>query len=177
MNPSRQHQRQFLSVILLLSLSSWLSAADFFDDSWGNLSEDLSLAQSEGKQGLVLFYESDDCPFCARMKAEIFIQTQVQDFYKTNFRILPIDIEGDTELTTFTGEVVTSKIFAQKHNRVRATPVIIFYDLQGKTLYRHTGPVKNAQEFLWLGEYILNKTYDKQRFSLFLRAKRKAHVD
>ncbi len=161
--------------LLILCLSFIPSVqAEFFDDSWGDLKEDLNLAKEAGQKGLFLFYEMDECPFCSRMKAQVFSQETVQAYFKPRFRALAIDIEGDTELTDFAGNTLTSKVFAQKHNRVRATPVMIFYDLEGKTLYRHTGPLRNSQEFLWLAEYIDQGMYQKQRFSKYLRAQRKA---
>ena len=160
-------------VMLCLGLSVG-AQADFFADSWGDLREDLTLAQQAGQKGLFLFYEMDECPFCQRMKSKIFTQKIVQNYFKPRFRALSIDIEGDTELTDFAGKTMTSKEFAQKYNRVRATPVMIFYDLKGKQLYRHTGPVRDAQTFLWLAEYIDRGFYLKQRYNQYLRAKRQA---
>ncbi|SEH07624.1 thioredoxin family protein [Candidatus Venteria ishoeyi] len=146
--------------------------SQFFDQSWGNLPEELGNAREAGKQGLILFFEMDECPFCARMRETFFTRKDVQDYFKPRFLILPIDIEGDTELVDFTAKETTAKAFSQK-NKVRATPVIIFYDLEGKQLYRHTGPTKDAQEFIWMGQYIATGAYkNKQRFSQYRRAQR-----
>ena len=160
-------------VMVWLGLSVG-AQAEFFADSWGDLREDLTLAQQAGQKGLFLFYEMDECPFCQRMKSKIFTQQVVQAYFKPRFRALSIDIEGDTELIDFEGKSMTTKIFAQQHNRVRATPVMIFYDLEGKQLYRHTGPVRTVQDFLWLAEYIDQGFYLKQRFNQYLRAQRQA---
>jgi thioredoxin-related protein len=168
-----QHVLSLVIFCVSLGLAN-IVHADFFDDSWGDLREDLKLAKETGQKGLFLFYEMDECPFCSRMKTKIFTQKDVQDYMKPRFRILSIDIEGDTELTDFAGNTSTSKVFAQTNNRVRATPVMIFYDLEGNTLYRHTGPLRDAQEFLWLAQYIDQGLYTKQRFNQYLREQRKA---
>ena len=135
----------------------------------GDLQEDLSIAQEEGKQAILLFFEMDECPFCQRMKKTIFNQQQVHDDFKPKFNAIPIDIEGDVELIDFAGNSMTSKHFAKKIHKVRATPVMIFFDLQGQVLYRHTGAVRNATEFLQLGDYISSGAYKKQRFSVYKR--------
>jgi thioredoxin-related protein len=163
-------------LVFCLSMGlATMAQADFFDDSWGDLREDLNLAKEAGQKGLFLFYEMDECPFCSRMKAQIFTQKEVQDHMKPRFRALSIDIEGDTELTDFAGNTSSSKVFAQTNNRVRATPVMIFYDLEGNSLYRHTGPLRDSQEFLWLAQYIDQGLYSSQRFNQYLREQRKAN--
>ncbi len=150
------------------------SAEGFFDQTWGNLQEELQNARDQGKKGIFLFFEMDECPFCARMKHTVFNRPEVHGYYKENFLIFPIDIEGDTEVTGFDGEVMPSKDFAAKVYRVRATPVMMFFDLEGEQLYRHTGPTGDAEEFLWLGEYVLSGKHQDMRFSQFRREKRKS---
>jgi len=157
---------------IMVFFSSFSAASDeFFYPSMGDLREDASYAQQEGKKAIMLFFEMDECPFCKRMKREIFTQPEVMAYFGEHFLVIPIDIEGDTELTDFSGQTMRSKEFAQQI-RVRATPVILFFDLTGKPLYRHTGPTKNTQEFLWLGEFIANGAYtDYKQFSAYRRHK------
>ncbi len=140
---------------------------DFFSQTWGNLQEELSTAKESDKKGIFLFFEMEECPFCARMKETIFSQKAVQEAFTKDFMAIPIDIEGDTEITDFNGQTMTSKEFAQKLHRVRATPVMMFFDVEGQKLYRHTGPTKNAQEFLWMGKYISEGAYKTMRFRAY----------
>jgi len=144
----------------------------FFNETWGDLPEELAKAKESGKKGILIFFEEDDCPFCHYMKKNVLNQTKVQEFYRKNFLNIVIDIEGDIEMVNFKGKTVKQKDFAFKGNRVRATPVIAFYDLTGKRIYRHTGKTSGVAEFMWLGEYIVNGMYKKIRFNKYKRMKR-----
>lgn len=161
--------------ILILSFSAQAASLDnFFFQTMGDLQEDLEYARDEEKKAVMLFFEMDECPFCRRMKQTVFNQEAVQQYYGEHFLVIPIDIEGDTELVDFQGKSMTSKAFAETEHRVRATPVLMFFDLEGKPLYRHTGPTRDAKEFLWLGEFILSGQYANKRFSQYRREQAKA---
>lgn len=171
----------------LLILSLWMLCAGqvqavggrdpytyFFNETWNNFSEELEKARSEGKQGILLFFEMDECPFCHRMKTTVLNQPEVQKYYRKHFLNFSVDIEGDVEMTTFKGEQMSLKDFAFKVNRVRATPVFAFYDLQGHQVVRYTGATSSIAEFMWLGEYMEKGLYKKMRFTKFKRQKAKA---
>lgn len=130
----------------------------FFEQSLGDLKEELEIAKSEGKKGLFVFFEMDECPFCHRMKKTVLNQSEIQDFFKQNFHSIAIDIEGDLEVVDFEGKHTTQKAFASE-NRVRATPVMAFYDLEGTPVVRFTGAASGAEEFMWLAEYYLDGVY------------------
>ncbi len=148
-------------------------ATHFFDESFGNLREELETAREEGKKGLMIFFEMDDCPFCHRMKREVLNRPDVQAYYRKHFRNLSIDIEGDVELVNFKGEQTTEKDFATREHRVRATPVIAFFDLDGKRITRFIGATRDAREFLLLGRYVVEGHYRNGSFTRFKRAQRK----
>ena len=107
----------------------------FFDETFNDMKEELETAKTDGKKGLLIMFEMDECPFCHRMKTTVLNRSDIQDYYKENFRVISVDIEGDLELTNFSGETTTQKDFALKDFRVRATPVFQFIDLEGK-LYK-----------------------------------------
>jgi len=115
-------------------------------------------------------FGNDECPWCAKMKAGVFNQVRVQDYYRKYFRILEIDTEGDTAVIDFDGKEMAQKDFAFKYNRVRATPVFIFYDLNGKKLTRYTGATRDVDEFMWLGQYVVQGHYKNKRFTVYKRA-------
>lgn len=168
-----------LLTLSLLLMSSTLQAApsdpysDFFNDSFGDLQEELDVAKEEGKKGVMLFFEMDDCPFCTRMKKSILSKDKVQQYYRDNFRLLAIDIEGDLELTDFQGNGTTQKEFAEKQHRVRATPVIAFFDLEGNKITKYTGAAGSPEEFMLLGKYIVEGHYKTMKFTKYKRANRK----
>lgn len=146
----------------------------FFEQSLGDFNEDLEIAREEGKKAILVMFEMDECPFCHRMKEMVLNRPDVQDFYKANFYSLAVDIEGDVEITDFQGNVTTMKAYAAK-NRVRATPVFAFFDLQGRPIKRgrYTGATRDAEEFLLLGHYVASGIYQNTSFTRFKRKFRK----
>ena len=173
---------QFSIILILLSAlvtSTWADSAKvrdpykyFFNETWGDLPDEVKKAKMEGKKGILIFFEMDECPFCHYMKKNVLNQPRVQDFYRKNFLNLVIDIEGDVEMVNLKGKTVKQKDFAKKM-RIRATPVIAYYDLNGKLIYRHTGKTSGVDEFMWLGEYISDGVYKKKiRFSKYKKQKR-----
>ena len=147
----------------------------FFDQTFGDLPEELERARAEGKQGILLFFEMDECPFCHRMKDTVLNQPRVQAFYREHFLSFAVDVGGDVEITDFNGESMSQKDFAFKQNRVRATPVFQFYDLQGEPVARFTGATSGAEEFLWLGEYVVEGRYQEMPFTRYKRER--GHAD
>jgi thioredoxin-related protein len=151
--------------------------AYFFQDTFGDFHEELARARAEHKQAVLLFFEQEDCPFCHRMKTTILNQPEVQDYFRAHFRIFSVDIEGDLEITDFQGRTTTEKDFAFKQFNVRATPVFAFFDLDGRLIARHTGPTSDAQEFMWLGEYVADGHYRTQSFTAYKRDRRRQARD
>ncbi len=172
-------RRLLLAMCLLLSSSVFAATprdADnyFFDQTLGDFREELAAAREQGKQGIFIFFEMDECPFCHRMRDTVLNQPDVQDYYKAHFLNFTVDIEGDIGITDFHGNSVTEKDFAFREHRVRATPVLMFFDLDGKAVARHTGPTADAREFRWLGEYVVDGTYQTQSFTQYKRERRQA---
>jgi thioredoxin-related protein len=145
----------------------------FFDQSLGDFSEELQVARDEGKKGILIMFEMDECPFCHRMKSRVLNQVAVQDYFQTHFQIYTVDIEGDVEIADFKGQPIKEKDFAFRHFKVRATPVFAFFDLDGNLLTRFTGATNTADEFMWLGEFVVDGHYKSTNFTRYKRAKKK----
>lgn len=160
--------------LLLMPFTSYAAEQEFFDQSFGDFSEELQLAKEEGKLGIFLFFEMDECPFCHRMKTTVLNQPQVVSYFKKHFKIYQIDIEGDIEMVDFKGSTTTQKDFSFKQHRVRATPVMAFFDLNGKRIARYTGPASSVQEFLMLGEYVVSGAHKETSFTRYKRDRRNA---
>ncbi len=175
--------RKLLAFAILLCIIPALSPAStprdpyqyFFEQSLGDLNEELEIAREEGKQGIFLFFEMDECPFCHRMKQTVLNQPEVQAYFRQHFHSIAIDIEGDIEVVDFDGNETTEKEFARK-TRVRATPMLAFYDLEGKRIFKYVGAPSGVEEFMWMGEFIVDGVYlqkdDSGRNIRFARYKR-----
>jgi len=173
--------RIFLLSMAFLGANAAAVAADlprdpeqyFFDTTLGDFTEELATARSEGKKGIMLFFEEASCPFCHRMKTTVFNQPNVQEYFKKNFLIFSVDTKSGAEVTDFQGHQTTQKgLFAKiAHNR-GATPVMAFFDLNGKLVVRYTGATSGVQEFMWLGQYAADGLYKKLPFTKYKREKR-----
>ena len=142
---------------------------DFFDVSFGDMQEELALVQEEKKKGLLVMFETKDCPWCHRMKLQVLNRVAVQEYFHSHFRILSLDAEGDVEIVDFDGNPLTSREFSLKAMRVRATPVFAFFDQDGELITRYTGALKNAHDFILLGRYVVEGHYNDTKFNQFKR--------
>ncbi|MGB5397764.1 MAG: thioredoxin family protein [Gammaproteobacteria bacterium] len=147
----------------------------FFNQTLGDYSEELELAKESAKKGLLIMFVQDDCPFCARMKATVLNRSEVQAYFQANFLIFHVDIEGDIEIRDMQGNAMKEKDFAFKLNRVRATPVFIFYDLKGEQLTRYTGPTSGVDDFMLLGKYVVEDEYRNQSFTRYKQNHKKSN--
>jgi len=139
----------------------------FFNQSFNNLPEEVEAARAENKMGIVVMFTEPDCPWCQKMKANILNQLMVQDYYRNHFRMLHIDTKGDTTMINFDGNEISEKDFALKLHRVRATPVFMFFDLNGNVLFRYTGAATSIDEFMWLGEFVVSGEYKNSKFARY----------
>ncbi|WP_319381639.1 thioredoxin fold domain-containing protein [Thiomicrorhabdus sp.] len=166
-------KRIFLAFFLAsLSLSA-VAADSFFDETFGNYQEDLETAKEDGKKGIFMFFFMDECPFCHRMRSTIMTEPDVVKLYRDNFLTFTHDIEGSNEVVNFDGQAMTAQDLAEKVYRVRATPVMIIFGLDGKPIVRYTGPTRTKEEFKWLAEYVVDGSYKKESFTVYKRAKKR----
>ena len=138
----------------------------FFQPKLGDLKSDLGDLSKDGKTGILLMFEMDDCPFCERMKNTVLNQSQVQNYFRQHFIIYPMDTRGDVALTDFQGKDTTEKAFSLQQ-RARATPTFIFYDATGKEITRFTGITQTVGEFMLLGRYVVEGAYKKEPFNVY----------
>ena len=172
-NPLKRQQTILLMLLLLITVDVMAGEQGtrdprefFFPQSFGDMQEELATARKQGKQGMLLFFEAEGCPYCLAMLKRVFNQKQVQDWYQAHFLSIAIDIHGDVEVTDFDGITLPSKMFSEQR-RIFMTPVMSFIDIEGIEIYRHLGMVKTPEEFLVMGEYVAGKHYFDTEFKVF----------
>jgi thioredoxin-related protein len=164
-------QIKLLLMALLLGLSNQAWSADFFDLNFGDFEEELAAARDDSKLGVFVFFEMDDCPFCQRMQETILREAEVIEYFRQHFKNYRFDIMGGSPVVDFDGtEYDTGKELAEKKYRVRATPVMIFFDLEGKPVARYTGPTSSKAELLMLAEFVVSGSYKDMPFTRYKRA-------
>jgi thioredoxin-related protein len=168
----------FIILIFLFGVGTALAetrdAMDhFFDAKLGDFKSELAAAKKDGKTGILLMYELDDCPWCARMKATILNQSEVQDYYHKHFSIFPIDLKGDVSMIDFKGNQTTEKKYGEEQ-RIYGTPVFDFFDLEGNRIVRFPGASKDVNEFMLLGRYVVEGAYKTMPFIKYKRQEQEA---
>ena len=169
-----------LAAWMILTATSAQSLTDvrdpqsyFFNESFGNFEEELENARDEGKKGILIMFQQEDCPYCHRMRATVLNRPSVQDYFRQHFLIFHVDIEGGLEITDLSGQQTIEKDFAFKQHRVRATPVFAFFDLDGARIARYTGATTDVDEFMLLGRYVVGEIYKSMSFNRYKREQQK----
>lgn len=161
-----------LVAVSTLLMSGLVHTADprdptyFFDRNSGNLQQEAAIARHEGKYGVLLMFEQENCQWCIQMRTSVLNQAPVQDYYRKHFRILSINIHRDMPMADFSGRPVTPQEFAARH-QVRSMPVFIFFDPAGNQRLRYTGATRSADEFVWLGEFVVQGDYKSKSFTAY----------
>ena len=144
----------------------------FFDLKMGDFKSELATAKEEGKTGIMIMFELEDCPFCYRMKHSILNQSELQDYYHKHFLIFAVDIRGDIPMIDFKGKETTEKAFSTEH-RVYGTPVFDFFDLDGNLVTRFPGTAKDVNEFLLLGRCVVEGACKSTSFTAYKKQQKK----
>jgi thioredoxin-related protein len=162
--------KRLLLLILLLFFAAGAAAetrnpdSHFFEQTFGDLRAELANVKKAGKQGILVMFEIEGCPYCHAMREKVLSQSEVQDYYRKHFSIFTIDVKGDTALVDFQGKQTTEKRFAAVY-QIKYTPVFLFFGLDGKPAARFNGVAKGGvREFLALGRYVAEGDYRNGSF-------------
>lgn len=128
----------------------------FFAQSFKDFQEERSIVKEEQKLGIFIFFDMVGCPYCKYMKEKVLNQELAQEWYSEHFRSVSVDIHGATEVIDFDGIEWTENTFSERYG-VFSTPTMIFFDPDGKEIYRHLKMVRTPEELIALGEAVLAK--------------------
>ena len=98
------------------------------------------------------------------MRSRVHPTANVMRYFTKHFIMMETDIKGNLDVVMPDGTEGTERDFAKK-NRVRATPVFIFYDKNGRLALRTTGYL-DPKRFYLAGKYVVEGIYktDKSFF-------------
>jgi len=162
-----------LARLLLLALGLALLGAvraetrdpdtHFFHAFLGDLRDELAQARASGRKGLLVMYHFEECPSCQRMRREVLNQSEVQDWFRREFIVAPIDIRGAQPITGLDGKTLPEAAYGRAM-MIRGTPTFDFYALDGARVYRHVGGLFEPADFLLLGQFIVSGAYRGRTF-------------
>lgn len=101
-----------------------LHDAPWLHETFLDLREDLTEAQSEGKRFVVIF-EQRGCVYCAKMHQEVFPHPRIESLLTNDFFVVQLNVHGDREVVDFDGEALPEKDMARKWG-VLFTPTMLF---------------------------------------------------
>jgi len=155
----------FAGLALLASARAETRDPDsyFFNAFLGDLREELAQARASGRKGLLVMYHFEECPSCQRMRRQVLNQPEVQDWFRREFVVVPIDVRGAQPITGLDGKTLPERDYGRAM-AIRGTPTFDFYAPDGIRLYRHVGGLFAPADFLLLGQFIVSGAYQNRTF-------------
>jgi thioredoxin-related protein len=147
-------------------LSDPLKHPHWFKESFLDLQEDLQQARDSGKQGLIVYFGQQRCPYCQKLLQTNFGQPDIANYTQLHFDVVAIDIWSVEEVTDIEGNLTTEREFAQTQ-KTTFTPSLIFYDPVGHEALRLTGyyPPYTFRAAL---EYVADGHYRNESFKTYM---------
>ena len=111
---------------------------DWFQLSLGDLNDDIATARAAGKFGIIVYYGQKHCPYCERFFEVDLGDPAIERYLRQHFDVIPVDIWGIEEFVDTDGRIYSERELALRY-RANFTPSLVFYDQNGKPVYRLRG--------------------------------------
>ncbi len=151
----------------------------WFLESFLELADDLDGATKTDKR-FAIMWELRGCPYCKETHLVNFARPDIEDYVKTNFDILQLNIVGARKVTDFDGSEISEKALAAKYG-VRFTPTVQFFPESAAGLGEKAPDKREVarapgylrpDDFLALFRFVREKGYETKSFRDYLRAGR-----
>jgi thioredoxin-related protein len=151
----------------------------WFLESFLELGDDLDGATKAGKRFAVM-WELKGCPYCRETHLANFARPDIEDFVRTNFEVLQLNIIGSRSVKDFDGTQLSEKALAGKYG-VRFTPTFQFFPESAAGLAEKSPEKREVarapgylrpDDFLALFRFVREKGYETKSFRDYLRAAR-----
>ena len=151
----------------------------WFLESFLELADDLQGASKLGKR-FAIIWELRGCPYCRETHLVNFARPDVEEYIKSNFEILQLNIIGARKVTDFDGAEISEKALAAKYG-VRFTPTFQFFPESAASLHEKVPEKREVarapgymrpDDFLALFRFVREKGYETKSFRDYLRAMR-----
>ncbi|MDX1375340.1 MAG: thioredoxin fold domain-containing protein [Burkholderiales bacterium] len=152
---------------IVYALPAW------FKPSFLDFREDVEEARKANRH-VMLFLHLDECPYCARMLEENFVQGDNRAFMQRHFDVIGVNVRGASEVRWLDGKTYTERAFARML-KVLGTPTLLFLGPDGDVVlrlagYREPGALRVALE------YVQSAAYRGQPFAAYAAAREKPAV-
>jgi thioredoxin-related protein len=151
----------------------------WFLESFLDLADDLQGAANMGKR-FAIMWELRGCPYCRETHLVNFARPEIEDYIKSNFEILQLNIIGSRKVTDFDGAEISEKALAAKYG-VRFTPTFQFFPEASAGLAEKAPEKREVarapgymrpDDFLALFRFVREKGYETKSFRDYVKAMR-----
>lgn len=139
---------------------------DWFKLSFLHLREDLQEAIEADKQGIIVYFGQQNCPYCKQLMTVNFGKSDIVTYARKHFDFIATDIWGDRQIINFDGREMKEKEFAELQQAM-FTPTMLFYDADGAEALRLRGYYP-PYRFRAALEYVADGHYKKESFREYL---------
>lgn len=140
----------------------------WFKQSFLEIAEDAAEAGAENKH-VLLYFHLKDCPYCAKMVEENFINSSYSQFLQDNFDIIALNVKGDREVAFIDTISLREKELAQ-HLQIQATPTLVFLDNDNKPVLRLNG-YRSVARFKYALDFVHEKAYQHTQLARYIETK------
>ncbi|MDH3221203.1 MAG: thioredoxin fold domain-containing protein [Gammaproteobacteria bacterium] len=147
-------------------LENELEYPDWFKISLGDLNDDIAEARAAGKFGIMVYYGQSRCAYCARFFDVNLADETIQHYVRKHFDVVPVDIWGIEEFVDTDGKPYSERELSLRYE-TNFTPSLVFYDRNGKPVYRLRGYYPPYQ-FGAVLRYVIEGFYRVEKFRDYL---------
>jgi thioredoxin-related protein len=148
------------SDIRHIAYPAWFSDSPFFD-----LAEELDVARSGGKQGLMVLFTTEGCSYCYMFVQKSLGDPELSALTRRRFQSVGFEIFDDREMTDPAGVAMPIKQFAEQEGAEFA-PTLLFYGLDGERLLKVVGYQK-PERFRGILDYLGGGHYRTESLSAY----------
>lgn len=141
---------------------------EWFKESFLEIADDVDEAAESGRH-VMLFFDLNGCPYCARMLEESFTAEPLSSYIRANFDVIAVNILGDREIA-FNEEIMVSEKKLAEILKVYSTPALVFLDENNETVVRVNG-YRAPERFQQVLEYVATRSYRSTSMADYLQAK------
>ena len=139
---------------------------DWFKLSLGDLNEDIKEAAAAGKSGIMVYFGQKRCAYCEQFLTENIGAPDIEHYVREHYDIIPIDIWGIEDIMDTNGETYSERDLSLRY-KTNFTPSLVFYDLEGKPIFRLRGYYP-PYKFRAALQYVTEGFYKEEKFSEYL---------
>ena len=139
---------------------------DWFTFSLGDLNDDIKEAAAAGKSGIMVYFGQKRCAYCEQFLKENIGAPDIEHYIREHYNIIPVDIWGIEDIIDTNGETYTERDLSLRY-KTNFTPSLVFYDLDGKPVFRLRGYYP-PYKFRAALQYVTEGFYQEETFQEYL---------